>query len=150
MKQKKKVNRYGPPQLSDKENRLSIWGGRCSVREVPEDYFNENYTDEDQPFTRFSEDFGFGFYVLDFVELNCSETGPKPVHDILAGHSYSTSFIDAASTAAEKLRMAKTELVFLMYDFEYDPKVTGIKQSKYLRFLECFDFDKDAPELGRG
>jgi Immunity protein 22 len=141
----KKVNRYGPPHFSDKENRLSIWIGRCPLAEIPDDYFKENYADEDQPFTRFSEDFGFGFYDHDFVEMNSSATGPKPVRDLLAGHSCSTSFLEAAATAAEQNGMKATELIFLMYDFEYDPKVTGIQQSKWLWFLGCFDYDKSAP-----
>jgi hypothetical protein len=147
-KPKGKVNRYGPPHFSDREGRLSIWVGLCPLKDVPEDYFKENYADEDQPFTLFSQDFGFGFYDHDFVEMNCSRTGPKPVRDLLAAHSYSASFLDAASAATRQERLTDTELVFLMYDFEYDPDVTGIRHSDYLRFLGCFDYDKEAPNAG--
>ncbi len=139
MKRKRKVNRYGPSHFSDKENRISIWIGVCPLIEIPEDYFKETYTDQDQPFTHFSEDFGFGFFDHDFVEMNCSRSGRKSVRDLLPVHSYSASFLEAASTAAEQPGMDETELIFLMYNFEYDPELTGIKQSKCLRFLGCFD-----------
>jgi hypothetical protein len=144
MKPKRKVNRYGPPHFSDKKNRLSVWIGICPLSAVLEDYFKENYLDEDQPFTTFSEDFGFGFYDHDSVEMNVSQTGPGPVRDLLADVSYSASFLEAAASAAERQGIRQTELIFLMDDFEYDPKVTEIEQGKHLRFLGCFDYDPHA------
>lgn len=142
-------NRYGPPHFSDQENRVSIWLGIVPLDEIPEDYFQENYQDEDKPFTHFSADFGFGFYDHDFVEMmtggeNVADSVPKPVRFLLDVTSYNDSFLQRALLAANECGITESELAFLMYDFEYDPKVTGITQSKWLRFIGCFDYDKDA------
>jgi hypothetical protein len=140
----RKAGRDGPPHFTDKQGRLSIWVALCPLKAIPEGYFKEDYSDEDQPSTPFSEDFGFGFYGHDLVELNCSPDGPRPVRDLLAVHSYSASFLEAAAAEAHHKGVAATELVFVMYDFEYHPEVTGVGQSDSLLFLGCFDYDKDA------
>lgn len=138
----KKANRYGPPHFSGKEGRLSIWLAVRPLKEMREDYFEENYANEDRPFTLFSEEFGFSFYDHDLVEVSRSEAGPKPIRDLLAAHSCSASFLEAAAAAAAEQGVTETALVLLMYDFDYDYEITGVKQSDYLFFLGSFHYDK--------
>ena len=105
----------------------------------------ENYEDEDKTSNRFSADFGFGYDDHDFVEMNTSDTGPKTLNDFLPDHSCSGLFMEDVAVVAQERGVADTELVFLMYDFAYDPAVTSASRSEYLLFLGCFDYDEGAP-----
>jgi hypothetical protein len=47
----------------ENEDAVSMWAAKCTVADIPEDYFHENYGGEDdEPFNQFSTNFGFGFY----------------------------------------------------------------------------------------
>ncbi|QOV88594.1 immunity 22 family protein [Humisphaera borealis] len=144
MKNRKKITRDGPPHFGE-EGRVSIWVGIAPLKKVPKDYFDENHEDEDAPIDQFAADFGFGYYSHDLVELNDEEPKPRPTHELLAFHSYSMSFIDEAAAAAAKAGVKTSQFAVVMFDFDYNPKVTGVSRNAYLQFIGSFDYDKDAP-----
>ena len=140
----KRVDRYGEPHFQvEDEDVVSIWAAAVPLSKIPADYFEENYDDE-RPLNHFCEEFGFGTYDHDFVDTNASENGPADIRELLAACSYGTSFADAAAAAAEKLGLARTEYVILLYNFRYEPKVTRVRKTSHLAFIGCFPFDSDA------
>lgn len=135
------MSRFDGPHFSKEgSNIVSIWASKVSLDKIPDDYFEENYSeDDDEPFNEFSSDFGFGFYDHDFVET-AGEYGTTNEEKLMYS-SYGKSFCKEASLACD---IPSVDYFFLMYDFIYDPTVTGIKESKYFIFLGCFKFDKNA------
>ena len=74
----------------DKSHMVSIWVATVPRADFPKDYFKENYGDDDEPFTEFSEDFRLGFYDHDFVENNSAKK-PTALEKLLTG-SYADSY----------------------------------------------------------
>lgn len=139
-----KITRHGPPHFG-REGRVSVWLSIVPLKKVPTDYFDENDEDDDTPLNAFAAEFGFGYYDQDLVELNDEQSAALPVWDLLAVHSYTASFVDAAAAAAGKAGIQTAQSAVVMYDFDYDPKVTGVSRSAYFQFIGAFDYDRDAP-----
>jgi hypothetical protein len=56
------MGRYDGPHFRVDEDVVSVWIAKCSLAEIPDNYFEENYGGEDdEPFNDFSSDFGFGY-----------------------------------------------------------------------------------------
>lgn len=136
----------GPHFQVEGEDVVSVWVAIKPTTEMPLGYFDENYSDDDEePFTRFSADFGFGFYDHDFAESTDTGDGSQvPVGELLRKVSYGLTFCEAVASRAEAFGVDQTAFVFLMYNFRYDPAVTGIRESEFLRFLGVFHFDRHA------
>jgi hypothetical protein len=129
------------------EDVVSIWASIVPYAEIPEDYFTYNFAGGDNdPWNRFSSDFGFGYYDDDFVESYFDEPGKRvvPIGDLISPLSYSPSFIDAVEHRAKELGLEKTSYVFLIYNFKYEPSATGKDKSDFFQFLGTFPFDQDA------
>jgi hypothetical protein len=131
----------GPIFFDERLDVVSIWVSKCPSRDVPKEYFEENYDDDadDQPFNKFSDDFGFGFYDHDFVET--AGIHGQSVEEKLTHASYGKSFAREASKACDVTGDVE---FFLMYNFKYNPKVTKVTDSEYYKFIGCFPFDKNA------
>jgi hypothetical protein len=136
------MGRYDGPEFEcEDEDVVSVWVAKCPILEIPNDYFDEDYGgDDDDPFNQFSSDFGFGYYDHDYVEPNTLK-GYAPLDKIIEASSYGKSFSQQALQASD---IKETEHIFLMYNFKYDPKVTGINESKYYKFIGVFKYDRDA------
>lgn len=136
----------GPHFFCDEENVVSIWAAVVPFNDIPEDYWQYDLSgDDDAPFNRFSSDFGFGCYDDDFVESYFDEAEKKivPIADLIAPLSYASSFAPAAVKRANKLGLGETSYIFLIYNFEYDAKVTGRERSDFFRFVGAFPFKDD-------
>ena len=119
---------------------VSVWVATFPRAEIPASYGEERFGDDDLPISVFAADFGFSYYNNDFAEANVSDAGPAPLRQLLEPCCCSASFIDPAVTAAESKGLAATEGVFSLYDFAYDPAVTGIERSRYDAFVGCFPY----------
>jgi hypothetical protein len=121
---------------------VSIWVATVPRRQIPDDYFHEHYgREDDEPFSQFSQDFGFGYYDHDFVDTNGVTDGPKPIERLFGECSYGASYLAQAVTAAKRQNLDKTEFVFLLHDIAYRPEVTGVSRSEYMAFLGSFRYD---------
>lgn len=124
---------------------VSIWVATVSWSRVPADYFEERYgREDDEPFSRFSEDFGFGYYDHDFVDTNGDTGRAKPVEELLGPCSFSASYLTAAVAAAKRQALDKTAFVFLLHDIAYRPEATGVSRSEFMAFLGSFRYDPEA------
>jgi immunity protein 22 of polymorphic toxin system len=127
------------------EGVVSIWVATIPRSRIPEDYFQANYdAEDDEPFSPFSEEFGFGYYDHDSVESNASTDRPKTIERLLGECSFAASFVGEAVAAAERLSLDKTDFVFLLYDIKYPPEVTGVSRSEYMAFLGSFRYDPES------
>lgn len=141
------MGKYDGPHFScDDKNVVSVWAATVPWHDIPEDYLQYDFSgDDDAPFNRFSSDFGFGYYDDDFVESYFDEPGKKivPIADLIAPLSYASSFAPAAAKRANKIGLNETSYVFLIYNFKYDPKVSGRDRSAFFRFVGVFPFKED-------
>jgi hypothetical protein len=129
----------------EKKGVVSIWVAIVPWRQIPGDYFEEHYgREKDEPFSRFAEDFKFGFYDHDFVDTNAVTDQPKSVERLIGECSYSTSFLAAAGAAVKRHKLEQADFVFLLYDIAYPPKITKVSRSEYMAFLGSFPYDTEA------
>ena len=129
----------------EKKRVVSIWVATVPWRQIPDDYLEEHYgREEGEPFSRFAEDFGFGFYDHDFVSTNAVADQPKSVERLIGECSYSASFLADAVAAAKRQKFEQADFVFLLYDVAYPPKITKVSRSEYMAFLGSFPYDTEA------
>lgn len=128
----------------EKKRRVSIWVAIVPWTELPDDYFQEHCGRKDnEPFTQFSEDFGFDFFDHDSVDTNGSEVA-RPIADLLGECSYSSSYVAEAVAQAREFGLETTSYVFLLYDIDYKAKLTKVSKSRYMQFLGSFQYDPKA------
>src|SRR5262249_38546255 len=65
--------------------------------------------EEDEPSSRFSEDFGFGYNDHDVVDTNWVTDRPKPLERLLGECSFSASYLADAVAAAKRQGFDQTE-----------------------------------------
>jgi hypothetical protein len=135
------MGKYDGPHFRCDEDVVSVWVAKCSISEIPADYFKEDYEGEDEdPFNQFSNDFGFGYYDHDFVE-GAALQGCTPIEKVIETASYGSSFAANVKAVSD---IQSAEHAFLMYNFAYDPTVTGVHESKFYKFIGVFKYDKNA------
>src|SRR5689334_6736211 len=109
------------------EGVVSIWVAAVPRSEIPEEYFEANYdAEDDDPFSRFSEELGFGYYNHDSAESNAAADRPKTIERLLGECSCADSYVAEAVAAAERQSLDKTDFEFLLFDVKYSPEVTGV------------------------
>lgn len=139
----------GPHFQCDDRDLVSIWVAHTDFDAIPESYMQYNIGGgDDEPWSAFTDNFGFGFYDDDSVESHLQpDLRRAPLYEQLKFLSYSSSFIEAAVEEAQQRNLDKTSFVFLMYNFAYDPNVTGIQRDDYLEFLGSFAFDPESDSV---
>jgi len=89
----------------------------------------------------FTLDFRFGDFDLDATESYYSDDGSmtdlEPLHTPL---SYSSRYSGKAPEEARRVGCNRVSSVWLIFDFAYDPTVTGVTVRLFLRFLGAFPF----------
>jgi hypothetical protein len=135
--------RYGGPNFGT-QGVVSVWEGVFPTEEVRRRQLDERNGDEfeNQPLAEWMGDFGFGWFDHDRMETNFEGLLLRPIRQLIEGCSYAESFANEAVVSAEKQGVHETQTVLLLYDFGYDPEVSGIQQSKYLRFVGVFPYKK--------
>lgn len=139
------MGKYDGPDF-DREGTVSIWvvTRPWNDPEFPEDYCVPNYGgDEDEPLCDFTEDFKFGYFDLDKAESNYTDDGSMGgLESLLEPLSYSASYREKALEDAQRLGCDAASGAWLIFDFAYDPQITGITESRFLRFLGAFKYTK--------
>lgn len=141
------MEKYDGPDF-DREGVVSIWVGVKPWTDLdwPEDYCVPNYGGEDdEPLCEFAVDFKFGYFDLDKTESNYSADGSMVELDaLLQEHSFSCSYRKEALEEALRQGCNSTSAVWLILDFAYDPAITGVRESRFLRFLGAFPYDPNS------
>lgn len=138
------MGQYDGP-FFDQPGVVSIWIEirPWSERKVPADYCTPfDADDDDADFCAFSRDFRFGCFDLDQAESNCAEDGQLvSLGLLLEPVSYSASFLSAAVAEAVRQDIPQASSVWLIYDLQYDPAITGVNESPFLRFVGAFPYE---------
>src|SRR6476646_8935414 len=125
---------------------VSIWVGGFPSEEVADRHMRERYGDrrDDEPLAEWMGEFGFRYFDHDFMDTNGNGLTRQPLRDLLAPCSYADSFLNEAMREAEQQGIAEAQCVILLFNFRYDPRVTGVTQGKHLRFLGTFPYAVEA------
>ena len=137
--------RYGPHHF-DAEGFVSIWCGEFPTEEQREAQLRERYGEEfeDEPLAEWMGEFGFGWFDHDFMDANSDGLAWRSVRELIAPCSYAASYVEAAVGAAAQLGIHKTQTVLLLFDWRYDPAVSGVQQGRFLHFVGAFPYSKVA------
>ena len=102
-----------------------IWLGLFAP-EAPETYFVQEYVDDETPQSQFGAEQEQHSFDCDFVEISFPND-PRPVRDLVDGHSYSESYLDAVLRKAAELGITKANVFVLANkdEFESPRSVTG-------------------------
>jgi hypothetical protein len=129
------------------EGFVSIWVSEYPNDADSDEYFEANYDKaDDEPLAPWMGEFGFGYFDYDSMDTNGHGESIGPLRPLIEACSYAASFVDEAMQMAAQLGIAETQWVMLLYDFCYDPAVTGVTQGKYLRFLGAFPYAVERQE----
>ena len=126
------------------EGFVSIWISEYPPGKDVADYFRPRYDRaDDEPLAVWMGEFGFGYFDYDFMDTNGHGQSRGPLRTLIEPCSYAASFVNDAMQMAAQLGIEETQWMMLLYDFRYDPSVTGVTRGKYLRFLGAFPYSKD-------
>jgi hypothetical protein len=115
---------------------VSIWAGEFPSVYAARSYLQLNSDGKgDALLAPWMREFGFASFNHDSLQTRGHGDKVGPLHGLIEQCSHAASFVDAAMQAAKQQGMTQTQYVMLLYDFRYDPSVTGITRGKYLRFL---------------
>lgn len=124
------------------DDRVSIWISDVPYAEIEDSYFDEDFSCKDgAPVNEWSGNYGFGFYNAQRLATNGAMVGLITLEKALKDCSFSKSFLQPVLEQAEKLEISNISWIILLYDFDYQPDVTGVTDDRYTRFLGAFDYD---------
>ena len=89
-----------------------IWLGLFGPR-APDNYFVQEYVDDKTPPSQFGAEqeqpysFDYDFFEISFVD------NPRPVSDLVDGHSYSGSYLDAVALKAAEAGITEANVFVL-------------------------------------
>lgn len=118
---------------------VSVWASKVGSLQIPKGYFRAIYDENEESSIQFAQDFGIEYYDTGFSE-RADRYGDTNI-ERLRFASFGESFCKSASSACGEERV---ECFFLIYDFDYDPNVSGVSESEYFKFVGSFEFDTSA------
>jgi hypothetical protein len=133
--------RYDSSRNIERPGVVSIWLGAFSSAASFEAYLKEDYDSDDVPLSPFAADTELGFYDHDFLEAEFFEPAGDS-RSMLAGMSYSSSYIDKAVERAKAVRGANA--VFLLFDVEYRSSPVALGSTTPVTFIGTYPYDKTA------
>lgn len=95
-----------------------IWLGQFGSG-APEKYFVQEYVDDDTPQSQFGAEQEQHSFDYDFVEISFPND-PLTVHDLVDGHSYSESYIEAVIQKATELGITEVNVFVLANKDQFD------------------------------
>jgi hypothetical protein len=102
-----------------------IWLGLFGP-ESPETYFVQKYEEDETPQSQFGAEQEQPYFDYDFVEISFPND-PRPVRELVDGHSYSESYLESVVKKAAELGISEAN-VFVLADkdeFAATRSVTG-------------------------
>jgi len=106
---------------------ISLWLGNFQSEEELDEYLSS--------VEQFENDFGFEIYPPDGPEYDVSETGPKPIYELLEGFSRWQTFIEVATAESQSKGWIKATTALVFYNFRYDPRFINANPSGLLTFI---------------
>jgi len=116
---------------------ISIWFGRFPSEERLKRYMEETYDDGNAPISEFATDQEELFYDHDFVEFSF-RTPSQNAAELLADHSFSSSYIPKAIEVFHKRQLGQMNSVILVWGVEIDKPVSKSGYDYELHYLGTF------------
>ncbi|MHB0961483.1 MAG: immunity 22 family protein [Pirellulaceae bacterium] len=134
---------------------VSVWISTVPVQEIPRDYLNLESAEQHRLADGFASEFGLTEYPWDelefllekdgqqFIKWHGSrveryETGRLSISRHTPLFSYQDEFTEKVRVAAQRLNIEQFSVILLIYNYRYEPCVTGVEAGKPLRFLGVF------------
>jgi hypothetical protein len=93
------------------EHVCHIWLGQFGP-DSPDAYFVQEYVEDETPHSQFGAEQDQPYFDYDFVEISVPND-PRPVRDLVDGHSYSESYIDSVVQKATDLGINEANVFVL-------------------------------------
>lgn len=123
------------------ESTVDVWVGNFPSESDLSAYFEEDYSDDDTPISKFAADQGQWFYDHDFVERGFFETTADLVN-ALGAHSYAASYIDAVNAAYKALSLPPVNTAVFAFDAEISHPQSVQHERHLLVHLGRFHFTR--------
>jgi hypothetical protein len=134
--------------LFSKKNKVSVWASTHPYAEIPEEYFEENFSKNNTRATNtWSDNFKIRYFLPKNMETNGAHEGTINIKQAIGECSFSSSFIEVLMSKASKKKIDQVTWVVVLFEYEYSPKVSGIESDEYLTLVGAFDYDDDAESL---
>jgi uncharacterized repeat protein (TIGR04138 family) len=120
---------------------VSLWVGTFPSVEAAEAYFGiPDEIGAYLPPEAFAADCGLGDFPPENLEVNFEQVSPRPLRELLADATFSTSFLDQAVEAANRQGIYEAQGIALLYDFDYRAKRAWFIDVGPLRFIGTFPY----------
>lgn len=124
---------------------IDIWVGSFSSESALKNYLLETDSDDDTaPISQLASDMGVHFYDHDFIERSFHEPLSVDLSSRLASHSFSASYVGAATAAFELASCPDFNTLLLVWNKQFDPPHSVDGADYRLRYLGRFACDPDA------
>jgi hypothetical protein len=129
---------------------VSLWTGTFKSPESADAYFAEVVGAGRWEPSRFSVDFGLGYYPPWRLEINFQSSGPHSISELLIDATFAPTFADRAVAVANQKALALAQGIALLYDFDYLLKSERKERVGSLWFVGSFAFVKTRPNADLG
>ncbi len=141
-------NRPDKGHLFSKKNKVSVWASTHPYADIPEEYFEENFSKSNTRATNtWSSNFKIRYFAPKNMETNGAHKGTISIKQAIGECSFSSSFIEVLMSKAGKKNLDEVTWVVVLFEYEYSSKVSGIEKDEYLTLVGAFDYDDDADSL---
>jgi len=130
------------------KNKVSIWISLFPYGKIPDEYFEEEFTNKKTRATNtWSNNFKLPYFNPNYMETNGIYSGTIMIKKAMGACSFSSSYVDALMNAARQRKIDEITWIVLLYDQAYDVSKSGVKKDEYMTFLGAFDYDEAADNL---
>jgi len=144
----KNITNKSDTHLFGKKNKVSVWASQHPYAEIPEEYFEENFSRaQTRAKNTWSDNFKMRYFRPEDMETNGSQEGVINIKQAIGECSFSTSFIDNLMSKAKKKNMLEVTWVVVLFEYEYSAKTSGVESDDYLTLLGAFNYDDDADSV---
>lgn len=131
-----------------KRNKVSVWASQHPYEEIPDAYFEEQFSHKQSRATNtWTRNFKLPYFDPEDLETNGAQKGRVMIKKAAGQCSYSSSYIEVLMSKARKKKMEEVTWIVLLFDCEYSPKLSSVAKDEYLTFLGAFNYDPDAESL---
>lgn len=128
-----------------KKNKVSVWISQHPYQDIPEEYFEESFSNNNKHAKNtWSKNFKLQYFLPDNMETNGAQEGTIAIMKAAGECSYSASYMTALMSKAKKKKIDQITWVVLLFECEYSVKQSSIGKDNYLTFLGAFEYDDSA------
>ncbi len=134
-----------------KKNKVSVWVSQHPYAEIPDEYFEEEFSNNNKHAKNtWSKNFRLQYFLPDNMETNGAEEGTVAIMRAAGECSFSASYMSALMSKAKKKKIEQITWIVLLFGCEYSVKQSSVGKDEFLTFLGAFEYDDGAQNHYRG